>query len=458
MKYEREQKTTIFVVILTAFVTTFTGSALNLSIPEMGQQFHVSAGTVGWLVTAYMLTVAALSVPFGRIADRTGKKWILVIGIFLFSASSAAAVFGFAIWMLIGLRIAQGIGGAMIFSTNIAVLVGAFSEKERGKILGYSIASTYTGLSAGPVIGGLLNYYLGWRSIFALTAAIGFLTLIVAWRRLPGENRQSKKNIEYDVRGSLLYIAAIVLIMYGLSELDGTPLPLLAAGGGLGLGVLFVIAEKKTRQPVVRIRVFQKNPAYTCANLAALLNYGSTFAISYLMSIYLQSVMGYSSQAAGFILLVQPALMALLSPLAGRLSDRLPPSALASAGMALCAAGLFLFSRLGTRTSLWMILAALVITGIGFALFSSPNTNAVMACVDKRDYSVASSILATMRSIGHTLSMAAVTMLTRLYVGDRALGEASPQMLVNTMRVAFLLFAAVCAAGVAISLKGKTKT
>ena len=166
----------------------------------MGHHFNVSASFVGWLVTAYMLTVAALSVPFGRIADLTCRKRILVIGILIFSLSSTASVFGISMWMLIGLRILQGLGGAMIFSTNTAVLISAFPGKDRGKVLGYSIASTYVGLSAGPVIGGFLNHNFGWRSIFALTAVIGFVVLIIAWSKLPKDSCESK-GADYDILG-----------------------------------------------------------------------------------------------------------------------------------------------------------------------------------------------------------------------------------------------------------------
>lgn len=456
MKYDKQQKTTIFVVITTAFITTFTGSALNLSIPDLGHHFGVSASFVGWLVTAYMLTVAALSVPFGRIADLTCRKRILVIGILIFSLSSLVSVFGISMWMLIILRIIQGLGGAMVFSTNTAVLISAFPGKDRGKVLGYSIASTYVGLSAGPVIGGFLNHNLGWRSIFALTALIGIVVLIIAWSKLPKDDCSHDK-ANYDVLGNILYIGMIVLTMYGLSEFSMKPVPVALVACGLLLGFLFVRHELKLENPVVQVRIFKSNIAYSFSNLAALLNYGATFAIGYLMSIYLQVVMGYSSQTAGFILIAQPALMAILSPYTGKLSDRISPFKLASFGMALCAAGVLIFAFVGMNTPLWIIIAALVITGIGFAFFSSPNTNAVMACVEPENYGVASSILATMRSIGHTSSMVIVTVIVAKYMGDQALADAEPELLIQTMHTAFLIFAVVCAVGVFISLKRKHK-
>lgn len=344
----------------------------------------------------------------------------------------------------------------MVFSTNTAVLISAFPGKDRGKVLGYSIASTYVGLSAGPVIGGFLNHNLGWRSIFALTALIGIVVLIIAWSKLPKDDCSHDK-ANYDVLGNILYIGMIVLTMYGLSEFSMKPVPVALVACGLLLGFLFVRHELKLENPVVQVRIFKSNIAYSFSNLAALLNYGATFAIGYLMSIYLQVVMGYSSQTAGFILIAQPALMAILSPYTGKLSDRISPFKLASFGMALCAAGVLIFAFVGMNTPLWIIIAALVITGIGFAFFSSPNTNAVMACVEPENYGVASSILATMRSIGHTSSMVIVTVIVAKYMGDQALADAEPELLIQTMHTAFLIFAVVCAVGVFISLKRKHK-
>lgn len=453
MKYEKEQKTTIFVVVTTTFITTFTGSALNLSIPDMGSDFHASASSVGWLITAYTLAVAAFSVPFGRIADLTGRKRILVAGILLFSVSSAGAVFGFSMWMLILCRIAQGIGGAMIFSTNTAVLISSFAEKDRGKVLGYSIASNYVGLSAGPVAGGFLNYNLGWRSIFILTALVGFAVFVIAWRKLPKDRGDSKTGKAYDAAGNLLYIGMIVLTMYGLSEFALQPVPLAVTAGGLVMGLLFVRHELKARSPVMQLRIFKSDLAYSFSNLAALINYGAVFAVGYLMSVYLQVVMGCNSQTAGVILIVQPALMALLSPYTGRLSDRYSPFKLAALGMGVCAAGVLMFAFVGTDTLLWTVIGALIVTGTGFAFFSSPNTNAVMACVEKEDYGVASSVLATMRSIGHTVSMVIVTLAVSRYMGQQAMNSASPELLVKTMRGSFLIFAAACGVGAILSLK-----
>lgn len=495
-----EQKVVVIVVIITAFITTFTGSALNLSIPDIGGEFGVSANFVGWLVTGYTLAVAAFSVPIGRLADITCRKTVLVTGLVIFVACCIAAVFSISMIMLLSVRIVQGIGAAMIFSTNTAILIGAFPGNMRGRVLGYSLASTYVGLSAGPVAGGFLNHNLGWKSIFILTGVLGAAAFFIALFKLPKERQDDPEQMggragkaeakqaagaakaagtvqtnrpadapyaggfpkmgaaagkSLDLLGNALYVVSIVLLMYGLSEIGRGFFAVGLTVAGVFIGVLFIWHEWKAEDPAVKVTMFRENIGYAFSNLSALLNYGATFAISYLISIYLQVVMGYSSQTAGLIMIFQPLIMAVLSPVSGRISDRISPFKLSSAGMAFCAAGTAIFIFIGQETRLVIIIAALIITGLGFSLFSSPNTNAVMSFVEKDDYGVASSILATMRSIGHTLSMVIVTIVVSRFMADVPLAEAEPEVLVRVIRISFIVFTSICVLGVFISLKRK---
>ncbi len=452
------RRAVITVVVITAFITTFTGSALNLSIPDIGSQFGASAGRMGWLVSGYTLSVAAFSVPFGRLADITSRRNVLIAGITLFVACCIAALLSGSMAMLLISRVMQGVGAAMIFSTNTAVLISAFPGEQRGRALGYSLASTYVGLSAGPVIGGALNHNFGWRSIFVFIGILGVVALAAALMKLPAEKRTEPHapgagRRSLDAAGNVIYMISIFLLMYGLSEAGNGAVYIAVAAAGAAAGIIFVSHEMKSADPVVDIRLFRENKGYAFSNLSAMLNYGATFAISYLISIYLQVVMGYSSQTAGLIMIFQPLIMALLSPVAGRLSDRFSPFRMSSLGMALCAAGTFMFIFTGLQTHLVFIIAALVVTGLGFAMFSSPNTNAVMSCVEKEDYGVASSILATMRSIGHTFSMVIVTITVTVLASDMALADVPADVLIKVIRVSFIVFTAICIAGVFISLK-----
>lgn len=451
---KKKQQTTMAVVMITSFITTFTGSALNLSVPAIGEEFNAGVVSLGWIINGYILASAALSVPFGRLADITSRKIVLVIGILIFSVCSGGASFVTTVKALIIFRVVQGIGASMIFSTNQAVLISTFPPEKRGKVLGFSVAATYTGLTAGPVVGGLLNHYFGWRSIFIITFVIGITVFIIAAKKLPQADLGNNGN-NMDIPGSLLYVLTITSIMYGFSAYSTTNFAKLLIPLGVLFFILFVYHELRINSPIIQIRMFKNNIGYLLSNVAALLNYGATFALGYLLSIYLQIIKGYDSQLTGLILISQPLIMAVLSPYAGKLSDRISAYKLASFGMALCSLGLFSFIFVSENYPLPLIIVNLFVVGLGFAFFSSPNTNAVMSCVEPKDYSVASSVLATMRTIGHSASMAIVTFIVAQKMNDIPLSEAEAPLLIGTMRIAFIIFTCLCTIGIFFSLKRK---
>lgn len=460
MEKIREKKNTILVCVITSFITTFMGSALNLSIPSLEEEFKVGAQTVGWVVTIYMLTCSALAVPFGRLADRVERRSVLRTGILIFSISSLTAVLSKKMWMLLAFRLMQGIGASMIFSTNIAILVGAFDEEHRGRVLGYSTCATYAGLSAGPVLGGVLNQNFGWRAIFIATAIVSAAAFYGAFFKLPkGEKKSgilslsSKAHLDYA--GNILFVVSIVLTMYGLSSLNslaGAPLILCL---GILFFIFFIRTEMKTENPVIDVNLFRKNLPFTLSNLAAMVNYGSNFALSYLMSIYLQVVKGMSSQWAGVILITNTVIMTVLSPFVGRISDRHSPFKMSAAGMALCAAALGLLSFLSEDLSLVKIIMILALSGVGFSFFSTPNTNAVMSCVEREDYGVSASILSTMRSIGHTAGMSVVSAVVGIYIGSGSLKGAGTEVLMKTFHISFFIFTLLCILGIIMAGKRK---
>lgn len=447
-----EQRSILRAAVLSAFLTTFMSSALNLSVPNLETEFGVGAALIGWVVTTYTLAVAAMSVPFGKVADIKGRRRVFLTGIAGFVAASLLCAASVNIWMLLALRSAQGLFAAMIFATNNAILIGAYPASQRGRVLGYSTAATYVGLSLGPVAGGFLNHYLNWRAIFLVVAAVSAAVLFIAIKGIP-KKALSDTSMDFDVWGNVLYVACIVVTLYGLTNLSLLKYGWVILLCGLLLGAAFVMAEQRQSDPVIRISMFTRDAAFTLSNLAALLNYGATYAISYLMSIYLQVIMGFSSQTAGMILIAQPVIQALFSPVMGKLSDKVAPYKLASLGMGFCAGGLVMFCFVSLSTPLWFILMALIFAGFGFALFSSPNTNAVMSCVEKEDYGVANSILATMRTVGHTSSMAVVTIVVGCTLGNTALDAAGPADLVSTMHIAFMVFVVLCVLGVFMSMK-----
>ncbi len=449
---EVSRRIVLLVTVITAFLTTFTSSCMELSIPNMEQDFHVSAAAIGWVLTSYTLTTAALSVPFGRLADIKGRRGILLLGVAGYAASSIFSSLSVAFPMLITGRVIQGIFGSMLFGTNNAILISVYPAQMRGKVLGISVSATYIGLAAGPVLGGFVNQHLGWRWIFVISAVIALIAFFGALKNTPYQKPVETEGAP-DLAGNLLYVAALVVALYGLTNLTTMKLAKVILIVGIVLGILFVLVERKAQVPVVKISMFTKNKYYAFSNLAALLNYGATFAISYLLSIYLQVVKGYGSQTAGLIMVCQPLVMAILTPKMGKISDKANPSMMASLGMGICAGALFLMTWVGLETPIPIIMGILALAGFSFALFSTPNTNAVLAMVEKEDYAVANSMLATMRTIGQTLSMAIVTIVVGQILGNIALANSSPAQLVQVMHISFVIFVILCLAGVFLSLQ-----
>ena len=444
------KRTTLIAATAAAFLTPFMASSVNLAIPTIGKEFGAGALELGWVVTGYLLASAAFLLPFGKVADLVGRRKVFVSGIVSFALFALLCGFAQNIEMLIALRVFQGISSAMIFGTGIAILTSVFPANERGRVLGINSAFVYLGLSLGPVLGGALNHYLGWQSIFFVNAAFGAIAFHFA-RRLKGE-WVGAPGEKYDFLGSVMYSAGLVLVMYGVSSITESPLagPLILIG--TATLVVFGILELRKKYPLFNFRLFIGNTTFTFSNIATLINYSATFAVSYLMSVYLQSVSGYDSQFAGLVLLAQPVVMVVLSPIAGRLSDRRSPRKIASLGMAITVVSLLAFSQVGINTPLHFLVFSLMFFGAGLALFSSPNTNAVMGSVERSDYGVASSILGTMRLIGQAVSMAVVTLVMAAYIGNSELAAAPAERLTACINTLFYIFAALSFAGIFASL------
>ncbi len=431
---------------IASFLAPFMSSTINIALPTIGRQFKLDAVVLSWTATAYLLAAAVCLLPFGRLGDIQGRKKIFLYGAVIYTLASALCALAPSAAILIGGRALQGIGGAMIMGTGIAILTSAYPPERRGRVLGINVASTYLGLSLGPVIGGVLTQHLGWRSVFWTCAGASAVLVAVTWIWLRGEWADARGE-SFDGAGALLQGLALIALMLGLSWL-----PRLTGGIAIALAALlcaaFVAAERRSSSPILDIALFRRNTVFAFSNLAALINYSATWAVGFLLSLYLQHIQGLKPQQAGLILMAQPVIMALFSPLAGRLSDRIEPRLLASSGMAVCSAGLFLLSFVGSGSTVAFIGAALAVLGLGFALFSAPNTNAIMSSVEKRRLGIASAMLATMRLTGQMLSMGLAMLLFIIFMGRvKITPDVHPQFL-TAFRAGFTFFAVLCAAGV----------
>jgi MFS family permease len=328
--------------------------------------------------------------------------------------------------------------------------MSVFPAGERGKVLGINVAAVYLGLSCGPFLGGLLTHYFGWRTIFLINIPFGLLIIFFTFRKLKGEWTEARGE-KFDFIGSILYSFILVTIVYGFSLLPGIWGVFFILLGVLGIWA-FVKWEIKSESPVFDIDLFRNNKVFAFSNLAALINYSAIFAVSFLLSLYLQFIKGLSPQAAGMIMISQPIVQAVFSPFAGRLSDRIEPRMVASTGMALTTVGLAFFIFLDEKTTISFIVVGLILIGFGLALFSSPNTNAVMSSIERKFYGVASGILGTMRTTGNMFSMGIVMLIFSLYIGRTQITPSYYPLFIKSVKSAFIIFTSLCLAGIFASL------
>lgn len=446
----------LLVATVGSFLMPFMGSSINVALPAIGTEFALSAVGLSWIATSYLLATAMFLVPLGRLADLYGRNRLYIVGMTIYTVASFLCAVSPGAGLLIGSRVLQGIGSSMMVGTSMALVTAAFPVGERGRALGLTVAATYLGLSLGPFFGGLLTQHLGWRSLFWANVPLGGFVAALALAML-GRDEPRDGRERFDLTGSVVYSASLLAMMLGLSELRTPAGPLLLGTGLVGL-LLFAVWESRVPFPVLDLTFLRSNRVFLFSSLAALINYSATYAVGFLLSLYLQYVQGFDPQQAGLVLVAQPVIMTLFSPLAGRLSDRVEPRLVATLGMGLTVVGLLLLACFGKHTPLLAIIASLAVLGLGFAFFSSPNTNAVMSTVERRFFGVASGVLATMRLTGQMLSMAVAMLVLALTLGKATVTpELYPQFLVSA-RIIFLLLAGLCFGGVFASLaRGKVR-
>ncbi|MDR1356699.1 MAG: MFS transporter [Tannerellaceae bacterium] len=439
------QNGALVTLCLASFLVPFMGSAINLSLPQIGESFAMGAVSQSWIAGAYLIVTAIFQVPFARLADLLGRKRIFVAGLVMFGVSTFLCGLSVSGAMLIALRALSGLACAMMFGTSMAILVSIFPPRQRGKAIGINTSVVYFALASGPFFGGMLTHYFGWQSLFYFVGLLGMLVAIPAAVVLKGEWTEAKGE-HFDYAGSAIYALGLFGLIFGFSELPGATGFVSSATGIICL-IAFVFYELRDRQPVFDVRIFSGNRIFGLSSLSAFLNYACVSAVAFMMSLYLQYVRGFTPQNAGLILIVQACVQCIVSFYAGRLSDRFNPSRLATAGMAIIAAGLAGLIFVTQDTSLFFIVLLLFLLGVGFGLFSSPNSTVIMSAVDKRYYSQASATMGTMRLTGQAFSMGIATMAISLSTGNRPITPDLYPGFMNSFHITFIICTALCIAG-----------
>ena len=443
------ERSALIVATLTSFIGPFMISSVNVALPAIQADLGMDAVQLSWIATAYLLAMAVVLVPAGKFADIHGRKKVFATGLAVYTFGAVAAAFVNSAALLIVTRVLQGIGAALFVTTSMAILTSIYPPNRRGRVLGIYVAAVYVGLSVGPFVGGMLTQYLGWRSIFLIMLPLGLFALAMTFFFLKGE-WLGEPGQKLDLGGCLLYAVAILALVYGASRLPAT-VGIALVLSGLALLVIFVRHQLAASFPVFDMQLFAGNRTFAFSSLAALLNYSTTFAVTFLLSLYLQYIKGMPPQTAGTVLMAQPIMMALLSPVAGRLSDKIEPRLLATAGMLTTVIGVALLTTLDSERSVMLIVANLILLGIGFALFSSPNMSAIMGAVEKRHYGLAAGAVATMRLLGQMFSMAVATVVLALIIGRQAITPANYDLFLRSIHTVFTISATLCFCGVYFS-------
>lgn len=434
-----------------SFFTVFAVNAVMVVIPSIANEFHMSNIVQNWVTIIFLLVVAVISVPAGQISGKYGLKKVTILSTVLFFIVSIANVLVSSAEEFLACRFILGIALAFINVTSMAMIVSAFEANERGKALGINITGVYIGLSMSPVLGGILNYQLGWRSVILFS--VPFILVILALLLFKiDEEWITFADVPIDLKGSFLYGVGMVLFMYGFTILNETAGVILTVLGIIGL-VLFALVELRVENPVFDVRFF-KNRKFLSSNFASLSAYLATFAVTTILNYHLQYIKGFDSQTAGIILLVAPLCQVILAPIAGRLSDRYVPQILAAIGMTLGTVALILFSFLDSQTPLEFLVVAMIIYGLGFGFFSPPNTNVIMSSVPPKDTSVASASVATMRTVGQAMSIGILTLVFAFVMGNVPIVEEYYPLLIMSCQITCIICVVLCLASVFASLVG----
>ncbi|NNL99924.1 MAG: MFS transporter [Gammaproteobacteria bacterium] len=449
-KTEADRRRLLFVVVIASFTTPLMIAPVAVGVPAMAGALHVSTVTATWIMTIFFVASAVFVLPFGRLADVIGRRRVFASGLALCVLTSSLAAFADSVLLLLVARSLQGIAAAMLYSTTNALVAAGFPPARRGAAIGINVTAIYLGLTAGPLVGGWVIEQFGWQSVFLCPVPLALVSLLLSMVWLT-DDEHSTASTRFDYAGGVLFGIAIIALLVGFSWLPG------AQGWGLvalGLAVaaVFVLVETRQPAPVLEVSLFLHNRTFLYSCSSAFLSYASMFTVTYLVSLYLQSVTGTGASRSGLILMIQPLMMTLLSPVAGRLSDRVEPRTIASIGMAVMFVGFVVLSGLELSSSLLRCGIGVGLIGVGFALFSSPNINAIMGSVERRQFSVATATVAVTRLVGQSFGMGLITVVFALALGPLALSSVPVARLNAAIGSCFLVAGAMCAAGMFASL------
>lgn len=448
----------MLVVSIGTFMATLDASIVNLALPTLTNYFNTDIATIEWVMLSYLLTVTTLLLTLGRLSDMYGRKSMFLAGLLIFTLGSGLCSLSTLASQLIAFRVVQGLGAAMLMANSLAIITDVFPHNERGKALGLMGSVVSIGYITGPVLGGLLIYWVGWQSIFYINIPVGVLGTVYAIKTLkPDQVHVSQK---FDIQGALLIFLSLISLVLVITKGQALGWDSMAI---IGLSILFavflpgfLIVEKRATHPIVELVLFRNRP-FSASNASLFLSFVAMFAVIFLMPFYMEDILGYNPKLVGMAFVAIPLVMALVAPVSGWISDRTNSFLLSSLGMAVSCMALLLLGNLDQDAAFLDIVIRMGMLGLGMGLFQSPNNSIVMGSVPKERLGIAGGMLAMVRNLGMVTGIAiSGAVFTNGLQSNQALGLVYEAAFLGGFHDAFMVAAVVCSVGIITSLmRGK---
>ena len=451
---ENRKWVTLAAVSFGLFMIMLDNTVVNVALPTMEKDLHVTLASLEWVVIAYALTFASLLITGGKLADLYGRRRIFVVGLAVFTLSSLACGLAPSAGFLIGARAVQGVGAALMNPATLSIIVATFPPRQRGQAIGIWAGVSALALAIGPLGGGLIVENLNWNWIFFVNVPVGVLGIVVSQFAIR-ESRDTSHEQSIDVPGLLTSAGFLFSLSYALVEGNShgwsSPEILGLFATAAVLLVAFIVVEKRQRLAMLDLSLF-KIGAFTGANIVAMLVSLSMFGVFFFVSLYIQNILGYSATQAGAAFLPMVSLIILIAPLAGRLSDRIGSRWLMGGGMTLVGLSLLLYERVTVHSDFWTLLPSMILGGAGMALTMSPMTSAAMGAVPVDKAGVGSGVLNSFRQVGGSLGIAVMGAIVASYLHHPPRSPLAAQDYVNGLHAGFAVGAVITFAAAIVAV------
>lgn len=459
MGIERNHYSLLLAICASLFATPLMMAGTNAILPEIGRALKANATELGLIGAIYSLGLAIFQLACGKLGDIWGHRKIFMWGAAIFTLSSAGAAVLTAINPFLVLRFIQGIGGAMLSASGLALLASAATPENRATYLGFSGAAVYCGIACGPPVAGLITGMFGWRYLFWLNA----LANLIVWALMRYGVRHDlrpARGQSFDWPGCICYAMAMACLTLAADKLASSPILGISALTGFVLFLLcFWLRQSRVASPMLNVHILATNRQLSLSCIAALVNYASFFGMVFYFSFYLQIAKGLTVQLAGLILAFQPVMQAIGQPVAARLTRAWGAAPTSALGAAICGAGLLAAAFIRPESSLNWIFLTQGLLGLGISIFSLANTSILLESAGQGFIGQASALTGAARTAGQLFSMTFITFSLAVFLQREPVSLANLPQFMHSMQTSLMVFGVlnICAIWLSLARRGNTR-